>query len=107
MKSCEIHLGYFKQGDDLHACIADSKSPAEALKAHSEIMTDVAKHLAKVHDLVACYPPGEIELDADTHYIGLTGPDALVDELIKQELAEAVEEEEDEDDPSEDCEPEP
>jgi len=91
MKSCEIHLGYFKQGDDLHGCIQKSKTPADALLLHSQMLIEIAKHLVKIHDLVGQQP---IELDADAHHIGLIGPDELVNELIKQELADAVEEDE-------------
>lgn len=98
--TAEIHLAYFKQGDDLHYSIEQSKSPLEALRGHAEQMRSVAGHLDAIADEVAKCEE-QVELYGDTHYCSITGPESLIARLIELELVtkeEYDDEDEDEDD---------
>jgi len=92
-RTIDIHLGYFKQGDDLANCLGETNSPVEALKAHAERMRSVAEHLDKIAAIVADFP---IEINADTHHIEMTCDEDLAQKLIDEDLAENVEDLEDE-----------
>lgn len=81
----EVHLGYFKQGDDLAHCLKETKTPEAAFKQHAEIMRSVAKHLDKIADIIAGH---KVTVEADTHMIGICCDKKLADALIKAELAE-------------------
>jgi 2-phospho-L-lactate guanylyltransferase (CobY/MobA/RfbA family) len=90
-KSCvEVHLGYFKQGDDLAHCLRETKTPEAAFKMHAEIMRSVAEHLDKVAVLVAKH---KVEVQADTHMIQICCDKKLANTLIKASLAEKYPEE--------------
>jgi len=85
-KACvEIHLGYFKQGDDLAHCLKETKTPEAAFKMHAEIMRSVAEHLDKVAALVAKH---KVEVQADTHMIQICCDKKMASTLIKAELAD-------------------
>ena len=84
IKNYELHLPYFKQGDDLAHCKEHSKNDAEAFLNHAEIMNETADILkilaskAKEHDL---------KIDtADTHYISVSVDEEIGDILVKDEL---------------------
>ena len=83
-QTVEIHLGYYKQGDDLGSCLGETKTPQEALKAHAEQMRSVAEHLDKIATIVG---NSSIEIQADTHFIALTCEKALAQKLIKAKVA--------------------
>lgn len=84
MKTAEIHLPYYKQGDDLRYHLDNSESFEAALKAHAEQLEAAAAVLREVRERV----DGEdITLNADTHWIGIEGPDDLIDSLIASGLA--------------------
>jgi hypothetical protein len=81
----EVHLGYFKQGDDLAHCLKEAKTPEAAFKLHAEIMRSVAEHLDKVANMIAGH---KVTVDADTHMIQVCCDKKLADALIKAELAD-------------------
>ena len=83
-KFVEIHLPYFKQGDDLSGCLKDAASVADALEQHALLMDAAARQLRAVKDLVTGQP---VEVQADTHSITMAGPPALMDRLVAEELA--------------------
>lgn len=83
-RTVEIHLGYYKQGDDLYHCIENSKNFVEAFRSHATVMNSVAVHLNKVADMIESH---KVEIGADTHYIGLTCDEELAQKLIDAELA--------------------
>ena len=66
MKQADIHLPYFKQGDDLAHHIAQSDSIEEALEAHAQQLEFAAVVLRKVKDMIT----GQgVKVQADTHMI--------------------------------------
>ena len=81
----EIHLGYFKQGDDLGHCLKEMETPQKALRAHALMLEAVVGHLNKVADIVADNP---VEIQADTHSIVMTCDKTISKKLIKAGLAE-------------------
>lgn len=99
MKSCEIHLPYYNQGDDFNNCLRTFPPITKALKYHSNQLQYAANMLLEIKKLIDKFP-GETTIDADCHYINLTGSDELVDALVAAELAtipDWYDEEEDED----------
>jgi hypothetical protein len=88
MKRIEVHLGYYKQGDDLYSCLEKSGGdPIKGLRLHAESMKSVSEHLVALADAVE--KSGEkIEIQADTHFIGIDCSDELADSLISKELAD-------------------
>ncbi len=94
-KCVEIHLPYFKQGDDLRGCLEDTASVADALEQHALLMDDAARQLRAVKDLVNGQP---VTVQADTHSITMAGPPALMDRLVADKLAWEDEVDEEEDD---------
>lgn len=91
MKSAEIHVGYFKQGDDLQGCLSNCDNhPIEALSGYASMLKDCSTHIDRIfHIIVTNYKDKikEIEITADCHFIEISGPDELIDELVKQDLA--------------------
>ncbi len=91
----ELHLPIFKQGDDLGHFL-QSMDNVSALKAYAETLESAAEILRTVAERIK---DQEVEINADTHFIGLTGPDELISQLIKDNLLEkSADEEFDEDD---------
>ena len=83
-KVVEIHLPYFKQGDDLRRCLKDTTGVADALEQHALLMDAAARQLRAVKDLVNGQP---VTVQAGTHHIGMSGPPALMDRLVAKDLA--------------------
>jgi hypothetical protein len=98
MKYADLHLPYFKQGDDLDHFVRTCATPREALEAHARMLECAAAVLRKVKDIAAGH---EIKIEADVHFIRVEGPDDVIDALIAAELVEKSifdDEEEDEQD---------
>lgn len=87
MKYLEIHLPYFKQGDDLNCCLDSEKTKREAFFAHAEMLNYAASQLKKIGELI----DETVEVDADTHHIGINCSDEIAEKLISLELAEVPE----------------
>jgi hypothetical protein len=105
MKSYEIHLPYFKQGDDLCCCLEDSKdNVVEALEKHAEMLNDAARQLICIKNVIEETKTNDkVYINAGTHVIEIDGPESLLKELLKNELIEVMEfddgdDEDDEDD---------
>lgn len=79
MKHADIHLPYFKQGDDLSHHLEHCATVEEALEAHAQQLEYAATILRKVRDMIAGQ---EVKIDADTHMIMASGPDEIIDALI-------------------------
>lgn len=100
MKYAEIHLPYFKQGDDLNHHLSQCSTVEEALEAHAQQLEYAAAILRKVKEIVT----GQgVKFDADTHMIQVSGQDAIIEALIDAQYAsrpfgEEDEEYEDDDD---------
>lgn len=79
MKSADIQLPYFKQGDDLAHHLSKSSNVEEALEAHAQQLEYAAELLRKIKEMVA----GQgVAIEADTHMIQISGPDEIIDALI-------------------------
>jgi hypothetical protein len=104
-KVAELHLPYFKRGDDMRACLDSAENVADALEAHACHMDVAATMLRTLKDAIAGH---DVTISADTHLIAVAGPVALIDDLIKKELLiedqwdeEGNDDEEDDDDDDE------
>jgi hypothetical protein len=78
-KQAEILLGYFEKGDDMSYCLENSTSAEGALIMHAAMLEDDAATLRKISGLVAGH---NVSIEADTHYIAVTGPVAVIDGLL-------------------------
>mgnify|MGYP001564129334 CR=1 FL=1 len=100
MKSAEIHVGYFKQGDDLQGCLSNCDNhPIKSLSSYARMLKDCSVHIDRIVHIIATNYEDEIkeiEITADCHFIEISGPDNLIDELVEQGLAVHIEEEEEE-----------
>ena len=94
MKTAEIHLPYYKQGDDLGAQLETYPVP-EALEIDAQLLDEAARILRSIKELIADIP---VNIQADTHMIVIDGPDELIDKLIAAGLAEIPEWDDDEED---------
>jgi len=84
MKEAEIHLPYFKQGDDLHHHLTHCDSVEEALEGHAKQLEFAATILRGVRSMVA---EQGVEMDADTHMIMVSGPDEIIEALVDAKYA--------------------
>ncbi len=99
MKYADVHLPYFKQGDDLRHHLSQCATVEEALEAHAQQLEYAAELLRKVRQMIA----GQgVTIDADTHMIQVSGPDQIIEALIDAKYASRQWDEEDEDDDDED-----
>lgn len=85
-KTVDINRGYFKQGDDFGDELkhANGNVP-EALRSWSRTLTNYAGYLNKLASAISGV---ESAAQGDTHYIGISLPRELADELIKQEMVQ-------------------
>jgi hypothetical protein len=89
-KTCEIHLPYFKQGDDLGHFLRTVGDVQQALEQDALMLEDSAVILRKVKDVLAKFP-GKVEIKADTHMIFVDGDGEAIDALVAAEVAEIPE----------------
>ena len=82
----EVHLGYFKKGDDLGHYLSQGMDPVTALRSHAEQMESVSAHLDTLADEIE-KSKEKVEIHADTHFIGLTCSQKLANHLIESDLA--------------------
>jgi len=94
MKTVEVCLPYFKQGDDLAECVAGATSHKNALKLHANMLRGAAGILEQIYEVVG---DTEIEISADTHCIFVNCEDSVADCLIDLGLAYLLEFEGEED----------
>jgi len=97
----EIHLPYFKQGDDLGWCLEKTDNNViDALEMHMSVLEGAIMQLREIKNIIKESGKDGFELEADTHYIGLSGPTDVLEKLVKAEVVELdmFEEEEDWDD---------
>jgi hypothetical protein len=84
-KSYELILPYFKRGDDLAFHLEKNPTVAKAFAAHAEQLA-VASEICRCMAALAQEAP--LEVHADTHYIGIEGPDDVLFPLTKEGGAE-------------------
>lgn len=94
-KFAHICLPYFKQGDDLAQFLEGEKSDyIKALRSHSELLHYSAWMLDEIADRIKKSGYKNIEIEAGTHFIGISGPEDLINKLVAEELAQFEEEDE-------------
>ena len=93
MRSAQLWLSYFKQGDDLAACLEEAGSLAEALELHALRLDESAKQLRDFRDSL---PEAVVNVFADTHVITVDGPDGWVEQQISAGVLQPWGDEEDE-----------
>ena len=79
MKHADIHLPYFKQGDDLSHHLSHCASVEEALEAHAQQLEYAAELLRKVKGMI---DGQDVKVEADTHMIMVSGSDEIIESLI-------------------------
>jgi hypothetical protein len=84
MKHAEIQLPYFKQGDDLSHHLKQASTVDEALELHAQQLEHGANVLRTIRAAVRGH---DIQIEADTHMIQVSGPDEVIDSLIAGKLA--------------------
>lgn len=92
MKYATITLPYYKQGSDLSGFLDSCSTISEALKAHARMLEGAVSILRDVDVIISTE---DIEIYADTHHIGISGPDEVIDRLIESGCAEIDEDDED------------
>jgi predicted RNase H-like HicB family nuclease len=97
MKIAMIHLPYYKQGDDLSACLEQTNSVEEALMLHASTLEEASKQLKQISKLVK---GKRIHIEADTHHISIDADEEVLTDLDEAGLIwfdEFEEEDEDQD----------
>jgi len=84
MKDADLHLPYYKQGDDLRHHLSRCATVEEALEAHAQQLEVAASILRKVKQVIAGQ---EVTIQADTHMIIVSGPDEVIEALIDAKYA--------------------
>lgn len=93
MKTVDIWLPYFKQGDDLGHCLDYFKGdiPA-ALEADASNLKAAAQTLLRIKEIIEeTDTTDQVSIYADTHHIDLTGPDDVIQCLINEGIGEEPE----------------
>lgn len=93
MKTAEISLPYFKQGDDLSQHLRRGVTPLQALEAHAQQLDEAAGILRRIEEILRT--ANAIEIQADCHTIMITSDDEMIDELIEKDLATSVSDDDD------------
>jgi hemoglobin-like flavoprotein len=90
MKSYELRLPVFKQGDDLnHQIGAHPQDLSAALVSQAENYTEAARLCQRLAAVVKKRP--ELQIDACTHHIGVDGPTDLLEALVEEGVLESEE----------------
>ncbi|AYV76796.1 MAG: hypothetical protein Barrevirus1_18 [Barrevirus sp.] len=88
-KCATISLSYFKSGDDVARCLIknpdDTVNTKETIGNHIALLESVIQHLKSINDLIP--EASNCTIHGDTHYISITGPENIIDELVTQKLA--------------------
>lgn len=86
MKSYNIHLPYFKQGDDLAHYLDEYKNNIEALRAHSLALAYGARQLNEIADILSEFPSADVVFSTGAHMISIEAPNKVINKLLKKEL---------------------
>ncbi len=96
-KSYELHLPVFKQGDDLSHSIQETKSLQEAFEKQAECYKLASDICLKISETIKNHEEN-INVVADTHYIGISGPTDILEKLVEDGTLDEEENDEDDDD---------
>ena len=84
MKTYELALPVFKQGDDLHSQIEHAKGNlSEAFKAQAEAYEEAARLCKRMAEVSTQH---SISVEANTHVIIIEGPESVLEALEKEEV---------------------
>ena len=97
MSHYELHLPYFKQGDDLSHMMWHTKNHGLALEQHADMLEEAVAILRRVAK--AAKADGLRIDQADTHYIGVRCPTAAGEKLVKEGVIDHPPDLDDDDDP--------
>ena len=86
MKTAEIILPYFKQGEDIKYCRKNTSSLQEAILLHAENLREGATQLI----CIAANITDEVTIEGSDDIITITGPDEIIDFLEENELVTFV-----------------
>jgi hypothetical protein len=101
MKSGELRLPYYKQGDDLSQILdtartsggrdldrdnLDGTDLADCLVQHATMLEGAAELLKDLGKQIAIYEGVNFSVQADTHMITIAGPDRIIDRLLDAEF---------------------
>jgi len=93
-------MPYFKPGDDLNDCIAKDSNgniyAKETFANYGAMLSNAAEIAVKISD---AFPKEHIvDLEGDTHYIGIEGSANIIQRLVDMELAHLEEDYDDDGD---------
>lgn len=83
MKSAELHLPYFKQGEDLEYALEHSENVPEALESHANQLRFAADTLTTLADALRGQA---VRISAHDYKIVITAAAGLIDDLIEREI---------------------
>jgi hypothetical protein len=87
LKSAQILLPYYKQGDDMQRCMVKENGKVDArasISNHIDLLQAAIEQLQQIYDRL---PDGmNFDIEADTHVITLTGDTNIINQLIADEL---------------------
>jgi hypothetical protein len=88
MSYAEIHLPYFKQGDDLNSSTEKRSNGTidsrKTLKNHIALLQYTIEKLEKIHDNI---PNSEdVIIEGDTHHISIAAPEKIINNLLEKDL---------------------
>jgi len=87
--AAEFHVPIFKVGDDLGSHLQKQPTPHAALLAYAAQIRHAGDVVQRVADVVEAHG-GDIHIEADTHYIGLRGPEETMRVLLKMENLQRI-----------------
>lgn len=83
-KSYDLHLPVFKQGDDLADSIDATETLHEAFIIQAKKYSDAANICWKLSEILKNNT--NVEIDAQTHHIGIHGPEEIFKDLLKSDI---------------------
>lgn len=78
---CVLSLPYYKQGDDLAHLLHEGMSPTAAMQSQAAMLREAAALLEAVAERIKGHP---VSIHADTHHIGLEGPEDILRTLVEE-----------------------
>ena len=98
-RRAELHLPYFKQGDDMANCLVNkddgSIDAKTSIKNHIKLLEHTIEILQQLHDNIP--DDNDISIDARTHCIWVEGHCAIITRLLDKEILDPSPFEDDED----------
>lgn len=84
----ELNIPIFKVGSDMAGHLKDSASVVDALTKYASQLQAAAKIVEEAAIVLKDQEPSEIEMEADTHYVGIFLPQTVAELLTSRGLAD-------------------